>query len=160
MNMALRTTRWDSADYLRTEEERAAYLAACVEEGGDDAAFIAHAIGVVARSRGMSRLARETGLTREGLYKALSKGGNPSFGTVLKVVGAMGYRMSLVPEPRAAAKRGGARRPGPTRTAAGAAKRPAVKRAVVKRAVVKRGPAKRTEARPARKKPERQQPRA
>jgi probable addiction module antidote protein len=155
MNMALRTTRWDSADYLRTEEERAAYLAACVEEGADDAAFIAHAIGVVARSRGMSRLARETGLTREGLYKALSEGGNPSFGTVLKVLGAMGYRMSLAPEPQAGGKRDRASRQSATRPAAGAAKRVAVKRAAVKR-----GPAKRAEAKPARKKPERQQPRA
>jgi probable addiction module antidote protein len=94
--MALKTTRWDSADYLRTEEERAAYLDACMEEAPYDPAFIANALGVVARSRNMSQLARDTGLTREGLYKALSKEGNPSFGTVLKVVNALGYRLALV----------------------------------------------------------------
>lgn len=96
--MALKTNRWDSAQRLVTEEERAGYLDACLEEAGDDAGFIAHALGVVARSRSMSQLARDTGLTREGLYKALSEEGNPSFGTVLKVVGALGYRFSLVRE--------------------------------------------------------------
>lgn len=96
--MALKTNRWDSAQHLVTEEERAGYLDACLEEAGDDAGFIAHALGVVARSRSMSQLARDTGLTREGLYKALSEEGNPSFGTVLKVVGALGYRFSLVRE--------------------------------------------------------------
>lgn len=95
--MALKTTAWDSADYLRTEEERAAYLAACMEEAPEDAAFIAHALGVVARSRNMSELARDTGLTREGLYKSLSTTGNPSFGTILKVVHALGYRLTLEP---------------------------------------------------------------
>lgn len=99
--MALKTTRWDSARHLATEEERASYLDACLEEGGDDAGFIAHALGVVARSRNMSQLARDTGLTREGLYKALSEEGNPSFGTVLKVMGALGYRLSVVRETRA-----------------------------------------------------------
>ena len=99
--MALKTTRWDSARHLDTEEERASYLDACLEEAGDDAGFVAHALGVVARSRNMSQLARDTGLTREGLYKALSEEGNPSFGTVLKVMGALGYRFSVVREARA-----------------------------------------------------------
>jgi probable addiction module antidote protein len=99
--MALKTTRWDSAQHLGTEEERASYLDACLEEAGDDAGFVAHALGVVARSRNMSQLARDTGLTREGLYKALSEEGNPSFGTVLKVMGALGYRFSVVRETRA-----------------------------------------------------------
>jgi len=102
--MTLRTSRWDSARHLATEEDRAAYLEACMEEAGDDAGFIAHALGVVARSRSMSQLARDTGLTREGLYKALSEDGNPSFSTVLKVVDALGYRFSLVREPRASYK--------------------------------------------------------
>jgi probable addiction module antidote protein len=93
--MALKTTPYDSADYLRTEEERGAYLAACMEEAPEDAAFIANALGVVARSRNLSQLARDTGLTREGLYKALSDNGNPSFGTVLKVVHALGYRLTV-----------------------------------------------------------------
>ncbi len=93
--MALKTTPWDSADYLKTEADRIAYLEACLEEAPDDPAFITQALGVVARSRNMSQLARDTGLTREGLYKALSEHGNPSFDTVLKVVGAMGYRLAL-----------------------------------------------------------------
>ena len=94
--MTLKTTPWDSADYLKTEADMAAYLAACFEEAPDDAAFLVHALGVVARARNMSELARDTGLTREGLYKALSADGNPSFGTVLKVANAMGYRFALV----------------------------------------------------------------
>jgi probable addiction module antidote protein len=65
-----------------------AYLEACMDEAGDDPAFIAQALGTIARARGMSRPARKTGLTREGLYKALSKDSNPSFGTVLKVMRA------------------------------------------------------------------------
>ena len=95
--MPLKTTPYDSADYLRTEEDRAAYLAACMEEAPEDASFIAHALGIVARSRNMSQLARDTGLTREGLYKALSDSGNPSFDTVLKVVHALGYRLTMTP---------------------------------------------------------------
>lgn len=94
--MKLKTTTWDSADYLKTEADIAAYLDACIEEAPDDAAFIAHALGVVARARNMSQLARDTGLTREGLYKALSGEGNPSFDTVLKVVNALGYRLAVV----------------------------------------------------------------
>ena len=94
--MALKTTPWDSAEYLKTEADITAYLDACFEEAGDDPAFLVHALGVAARARNMSQLARDTGLTREGLYKALSSSGNPSFGTVLKVVDAMGYRFALV----------------------------------------------------------------
>lgn len=99
--MTLKTTPWDSADYLKTEEDRTAYLEACLDEAPDDPAFIAQALGAVARSRNMSQLARDTGLTREGLYKAFSKEGNPSFGTVLKVVNALGYRLALVSENKA-----------------------------------------------------------
>lgn len=94
--MALKTTPWDSAEYLKTEADIADYLSACFEEAPDDPAFLVHALGVAARARNMSQLARDTGLTREGLYKALSAEGNPSFGTVLKVAGAMGYRFVLV----------------------------------------------------------------
>ena len=94
--MTLKTTPWDSAEYLKTEAEITAYLDACFEEAGDDPAFLVHALGVAARARNMSQLARDTGLTREGLYKALSISGNPSFGTVLKVADAMGYRFPLV----------------------------------------------------------------
>lgn len=88
-------SRWDSAEYLQDEESIAAYLAACFDEAGDDAAFIAKALGHVARARSMSALARDTGLGRESLYKALSGQGNPSFATVLKVMRAMGLKMSV-----------------------------------------------------------------
>ncbi|MFC4252086.1 addiction module antidote protein [Sinimarinibacterium flocculans] len=90
-------SRYDSADYLKTEEDIVAYLDAVMEEGGDDPAYIAHALGVIARARNMSQLARDTGLTREGLYKALSGEGNPSFATVLKVARALGLKLKLAP---------------------------------------------------------------
>ena len=95
--MALKTTRWDSAQYLKTEEDIAEYLTACVEEGGDDPAFLADALGVVARARNMMELARETGISRAGLYKALSEEGNPSFATVVKVARALGCRVTFQP---------------------------------------------------------------
>ncbi len=88
------TTRpWDSSEHLKTEDDFAEYFDACLQEGGDDPAFIAHALGVIARARGMSQVARDAGLTREGLYKALSAEGNPSFGTILKVVKALGLQL-------------------------------------------------------------------
>jgi probable addiction module antidote protein len=86
-------SRYDTADYLKTEEDIALYMEAVMAEGGDDANFIAHALGDVARARNMSQLARDTGLTREGLYKALSSEGNPSFATVLKVARALGLEL-------------------------------------------------------------------
>lgn len=98
--MTLKTTPWDSAEYLKTEKDIADYLEAVMAEGGDDPAFVAHALGVVARARNMSQLARDAGMTREGLYKALSAGGNPSFATVTKVAGALGLRVSFRPAPR------------------------------------------------------------
>jgi len=85
---------YDSADYLKSEADVVAYLEACMDEAGDDPAFIAQALGTIARARGMSRLARKTGLTREGLYKALSKDSNPSFGTILKVMRALGLKFT------------------------------------------------------------------
>ena len=87
-------SRYDAADYLKSEEDMVAYLEACMDEAGDDPAFIAAALGDIARAHGMMRLAKETGLTREGLYKALSKGSNPSFGTVLKVMKALGLKLT------------------------------------------------------------------
>lgn len=89
----LKTARWDSAQHLKTDEDMVAYLDACLAEAGDDPAFIAHALGVIARAKGMSQLARDTGLGRESLYKALSGEGNPSFGTILKVMHALGVRL-------------------------------------------------------------------
>lgn len=97
--MALKTTPWDSAEYLETEQDINEYIAACMEEWGDDPSFIAHSLGVVARARNMAQLARDTGMTREGLYKALSADGNPSFATVVKVAGALGFKVSLTPVP-------------------------------------------------------------
>jgi probable addiction module antidote protein len=89
-------TPYDSADHLKTKDDIVAYLEACMEEGEDDPALIAAALGDIARSYGMVKLAQETGLTREGLYKALSTNGNPSFGTALKVLKALGVK--LVPQ--------------------------------------------------------------
>jgi probable addiction module antidote protein len=90
-------SRWDAADYLKSEADMAAYLEACLEEAPDDPAFLAAALGDIARAHGMVRLAKATGITRDGLYKALSKDGNPSFGTVLKVLHALG--LTFVPKP-------------------------------------------------------------
>ena len=73
------TTRYDVAEHLRTPEEMAAYLQACLEEADGDAAFIAKAIGDIARAKGMSQVARDAGLSRESLYKALSPGAKPRY---------------------------------------------------------------------------------
>jgi probable addiction module antidote protein len=88
-----KTTRYDVADHLRTPEEMAAYLEACLDEAEGDAAFIAKALGDIARARGMTQVARDTGLSRESLYKALSGERSPDFDTVLKVVNALGIRL-------------------------------------------------------------------
>jgi probable addiction module antidote protein len=88
-------TRWDVADHLKTRAQIAAYLDACMEEAGDDPAFIAAALGDIARARGgMAQLAKATGLTREGLYKSLAADGNPSLGTILKVMKALGLKLT------------------------------------------------------------------
>ena len=85
--------KWDSAEHLKTEEELSLYLEACLDEAGDDAAFIVKALGTIARAKGMTQLSRDTGLGRESLYKALSGEGNPSFATILKVTSALGIRL-------------------------------------------------------------------
>jgi probable addiction module antidote protein len=87
-------SRYDVADYLESEEDMAAYLEACMEEAGDDAAYIAAALGGIARARGMAQLSKDTGISREGLYKALSAEGNPSLATVLKVMKALGLKFT------------------------------------------------------------------
>jgi probable addiction module antidote protein len=89
----IKTRPWDSAEHFQTEDDIADYFEACLREGGDDPAFIAHALGVIARARGMAQVARDTGISREGLYKALSREGNPSFATILKVVKALGLEL-------------------------------------------------------------------
>ena len=88
-----KTTRYDVAEHLRTLEEMAAYLEACLDEAEGDAAFIAKALGDIARARGMTQVARDTGLSRESLYKALSGERSPDFDTILKVVNALGLRL-------------------------------------------------------------------
>lgn len=85
--------QWDTAEYLKTEEDMAEYLNACMEEAGDDPAFIAKALGTIARARGMTQVARDAGVSRESLYRALSGNGNPEFGTILKVVKALGLKL-------------------------------------------------------------------
>ncbi len=95
--MAGKFSHYDSADYLETEEDIRLYLEACQEEGGNDPAFIAHALGVVARARNMTQVAKAAGMTRAGLYKALSPGGNPSFATVHKVAKALGLKITVHP---------------------------------------------------------------
>ena len=87
------TTRYDLAEHLRTPEEMAAYLEACLEEANGDAAFIAKALGDIARAKGMSQVARDTGLSRESLYKALSGDRTPNFDTILKVLTALGLKL-------------------------------------------------------------------
>lgn len=85
--------KWDAAGYLTTEEDITAYLNAALEDG--DTSVMAAALGDIGRARGMTQLAKETGVTRDGLYKALSPTGNPSFDTVQKVVKALGFKLAV-----------------------------------------------------------------
>jgi len=89
------TILWDPAEHLASEEDMAAYLEAALE--GDDPNLIAAALGDIARAKGMTLVAREAGLGRESLYKALSPAGNPAFGTILKVVAALGLQLHASP---------------------------------------------------------------
>lgn len=91
------TTAWEPADHLETDADMAAYLEAALEEG--DPALVAAALGDIARAKGMTQVAREAGLGRESLYKALSTEGNPEFATILKVVAALGLRLHAAPAP-------------------------------------------------------------
>lgn len=88
-----KTTRYDVAEHLRTQEEMAAYFEACLAEADGDAAFIAKALGDIARAKGMSQVARDAGLSRESLYKALSGERVPAFDTILKVMSALGLKL-------------------------------------------------------------------
>ncbi len=90
-----KTTRFDAADYLDTEDRQVAYIAAALESG--DADFVRDALGLVARARGMGEIAKKAGLNRESLYKALGETGNPEFGTVMRIVGALGLALSAPP---------------------------------------------------------------
>ena len=91
-----KTRPYDAGEYLETAEDMAAYLEAALENG--ESAVVMHALGTIARARGMSQIARDTGLGRESLYKALSPGGNPEFATVMKVVRALGLKLHTEPE--------------------------------------------------------------
>ncbi len=87
------TTRYDVAEHLRTPEEMAAYLEACLEEANGDAAFVVKALGDIARAKGMTQVARDAGLSRESLYKALSGERKPDFAIILKVIEALGLKL-------------------------------------------------------------------
>ena len=89
------TTRFDAAEYLHTAERQAAYITAALETG--DPAFVRDALGIVARARGMAEIAKAADLNRESLYKALGEAGNPEFGTVMRVLDALGLRLSAHP---------------------------------------------------------------
>jgi probable addiction module antidote protein len=91
--MKTKTIPYDVAEQLRTPQEMAAYLDAWLEEAPDDAVGIARALGDIARAKGMTQVAKDTGLSRESLYRALSADGNPGFATVLKVARALGIKL-------------------------------------------------------------------
>jgi probable addiction module antidote protein len=93
--MGLKTTQWDVTEHLLTDEDRAAYLDAVLEDG--DPALIVAALGDLAKAEGMSRIARDAGLSRESLYKALSEEGNPGFATILKVLKALRLELHVAP---------------------------------------------------------------
>ena len=93
----LKTKPFDPAAYLDTSESIAAYMTEALESG--DPSFVADALGVVARARGMTEVAREAGVSRESLYRALSADGNPEFGTVMRVARALGLQFSVIPIP-------------------------------------------------------------
>jgi probable addiction module antidote protein len=90
----IKLTKWDSAAYLKNEDDIAAYLQACFEEAPDDAPFIAKALGTVAKARGMTQLAKDAGMGRESLYKALTLGAKPCCDTMLKLLHALGVKLS------------------------------------------------------------------
>lgn len=91
--MGIKLNKWDAVDHLKTEEDMNLYLGACFEEDPGDGSLIRAALGDIARARGMAQLARDTGLSREGLYKALSPEGNPEFSTVVRVINGLGLKM-------------------------------------------------------------------
>lgn len=109
--MAEKFTRWDAADYLETEEDMALYLDACLEEDSGDGSLVRAALNDIARARGMTQLARDTGLTREGLYRALSASGNPEFSTVFKVIKALKMKLHATPATPAKPRRAPRKKP-------------------------------------------------
>jgi len=102
--MALKTVPYDSAEYLEDDQAIAEYLEEAMKIAMEDSdpAFLAHALGIVARARGVSQIAKDAGISRESLYKALGAEGNPDFGTVLKVLQTLGLKLSIKPQDEAA----------------------------------------------------------
>lgn len=109
--MAEKFTRWDAVDYLKTGEDMALYLDACLDEDPGDGSLVRAALNDIARARGMTQLARDTGLTREGLYKALSASGNPEFSTMLKVIKALRIRLHAAPAASTKPRRSSRKKP-------------------------------------------------
>ena len=95
--MTEKFTRFDPVDHLQSEEDMAMYLDACFEEDPGDGSVVRAALNDIARAQGMTQLARETGISREGLYKALSPSGNPEFATVLKIIKALKIKLHATP---------------------------------------------------------------
>ena len=93
--MAETFTRWDITEHLQTKEDACLYLEAAVDEDPGDGSLVRAALNDIARARNMTHLAREAGMTREGLYKALSENGNPSFTTVLRITRALGMKLRI-----------------------------------------------------------------
>ncbi len=91
----VKLTRWDVIDYLDTEKDMALYLDACMEEDSGDGTLIRAALNNIGRAKGMGRLAESAGMTRQGLYKALSSDGNPSFTTVIKIIKVLGVKLHV-----------------------------------------------------------------
>jgi probable addiction module antidote protein len=87
------TSKFDVSEHLRTPQEMAAYLEICLAQANGDAASVAQALGNIARAKGMAQVARDAGLSRESLYKALSGERSPGFDTILKVIGALGLTL-------------------------------------------------------------------
>ncbi len=90
-------TKWEITDHLRTKEDACLYLEACAEDDPGDGSLVRAALSDIARAQNMSRLAREVGMTREGLYKALSDKGNPTFATVMRITKALGMQLRITP---------------------------------------------------------------
>lgn len=109
--MAEKFTRWDPVDYLDSEEDMALYLDACLDEDPGDGTLVRAALNDIARAKGMTQLARDTGLTREGLYRALSASGNPEFATMLKIIKALGMALHAAAKESAKPHRAPRKRP-------------------------------------------------
>lgn len=95
--MMIKTIPWNSVEHLKTEEDIQMYLEACMEDAGDDPAAIIHALSIIARAEGMSRVAQNAGLTIERIEEALAQNGNPTFATMAQITKALGFRLTLEP---------------------------------------------------------------